>query len=531
MGKKIVSLLLIGHMIILTLTGCNTNELGFLNLSKEIETNTQYKFTNSTELVISSTVAREDYNINLELKGEANIDDLNSMYMNFDVMLKVNEIENEQPINFVITDNKVYVSKNAILETVKLKEKLDGTKENSKVIDYLYNEELKDAEYILIADLNEYYNGVQYKANSKEINDSALDYIKAAFKNFDTKLVKKSNNGYAIELTPKNAFVLIERLIKYVDENKEQVFDETIKYIEKIYDQINVTDLEGLLETDKQAAIDEFKESRQNFYDFIEEAVLFIKTDEFKAYENMFNRSTLKEEIYKKGSSYIQKVEGELVFQDIIMGNLKTSTEIIPVAVEQKQITGMYLSIDELESLYYKTENKINPVNKIELSWYPENDNAEINKYRLDGKTDWDYKNYALIEDRVYLPLRYIGESFEEDVQWDNELKKAYIIRSGEKIDMTGVLIDNTTMVKVRDFEKLGYKIGFVQVEQVKDAGNFFLEIMPVMFIPAAVGLITVWKDIVYNIIPILIITILTTVLVMVATGKMTDFILKKDKG
>ncbi len=70
-----------------------------------------------------------------------------------------------------------------------------------------------------------------------------------------------------------------------------------------------------------------------------------------------------------------------------------------------------------------------------------------------------------------------------------------------------------------------------IKIEQVKDAGNFFLEIMPVMFIPAAVGLITVWKDIAYNIVPILIITILTTVLVMVATGKMTDFILKKDRG
>ena len=69
-----------------------------------------------------------------------------------------------------------------------------------------------------------------------------------------------------------------------------------------------------------------------------------------------------------------------------------------------------------------------------------------------------------------------------------------------------------------------------VKLDQVKSTGNFLLEIMPIMFIPAAVGLINVWSDILYIVLPILIITVLTTVLVMVTTGKMTDFILDKDR-
>lgn len=48
---------------------------------------------------------------------------------------------------------------------------------------------------------------------------------------------------------------------------------------------------------------------------------------------------------------------------------------------------------------------------------------------------------------------------------WDNENKTAYIIRGEERIDMTGVLVDSITMIKVRDFEKLGYKIDYVQNE------------------------------------------------------------------
>jgi len=39
--------------------------------------------------------------------------------------------------------------------------------------------------------------------------------------------------------------------------------------------------------------------------------------------------------------------------------------------------------------------------------------------------------------------------------------RKAYVIRGNEKIDMTGVIVDSRTMVKVRDFEKLGYKITY----------------------------------------------------------------------
>lgn len=469
MTKRLLSLLLTGFMMILTLTGCGTNELGYLNLSKEMSNITQYEFTNSTELEISSTAAGEDYNIDLNLEGEANIEDINSMYMNLNVMLKVNDMGNEFPINFVINDNKVYASKNAILEAFKLQEKFDGTTENPKVIDALYNIELKDTEYIMVADLNE-YNSVEYKTNYKDMNDSAMTYITTAFKGFDSKLVTKINNGYAITLTPKGTFEFLERLIKYVSDNRELIFDETVKYVENIYDDINIQDLEALTEEEKQASIDELKASRQDFYDLIDEAVLFIESEEYKLYENMFDGSEFKQEVYKKKSSYVQDVEAEMIMADIVMGSLKTTTELTPAEVEIKQITGKSITVDELESLFNKTKNQINPVNKMELSWYPEGYGAEINKYRLDGETEWDYQDYALIDSRVYLPLRYIGESFGEEVAWDDASKKAYVIRGSEKIDMTGVLINNTTMVKVRDFEKLGYKIGFVQADGLSTA-------------------------------------------------------------
>ena len=54
--------------------------------------------------------------------------------------------------------------------------------------------------------------------------------------------------------------------------------------------------------------------------------------------------------------------------------------------------------------------------------------------------------------------------------------------------------------------------------------------IMPVMFVPAGVGLLEAWGDLQPIWLPVVIITILTTVIVMVVTGRSTQFVIKKDR-
>ncbi|MDF2950046.1 MAG: hypothetical protein K0R07_2095, partial [Sedimentibacter sp.] len=244
----------------------------------------------------------------------------------------------------------------------------------------------------------------------------------------------------------------------------------TIKYIENIYDDLDMQELDSTTDADKEAMLTELRGSRQEFYDFVDEAVLFLESEGLKTYEEMFDGSEINEEIYKNGSSYVEKLQAELVVEDLIIGNIESNTEITQADIEKISISENYITADELEDIYNKTENKINPVQKLEMMWYQDSYSAEVNKIRLDKQTDWDYQSFAIIEDRIYLPLRYIGESFGEEVMWDNENKKAYVVRDNVKIDMTGVLVDSTTMVKVRDFEKLGYKIGFTQVNGLSTA-------------------------------------------------------------
>ncbi len=70
-----------------------------------------------------------------------------------------------------------------------------------------------------------------------------------------------------------------------------------------------------------------------------------------------------------------------------------------------------------------------------------------------------------------------------------------------------------------------------LKLEHVKETGNFLLEIMPIMFIPAAVGLINIWGNIADVVFPILFVVLFTTVLVMVTTGKTADFIISRNRG
>ena len=71
---------------------------------------------------------------------------------------------------------------------------------------------------------------------------------------------------------------------------------------------------------------------------------------------------------------------------------------------------------------------------------------------------------------------------------------------------------------------------GVLKLHQVKEASAFLIEIMPVMFIPAAAGLIDSWGILQPVIVPIGIITVVTTVFVMAVTGLVTQGINRKGK-
>ncbi len=66
--------------------------------------------------------------------------------------------------------------------------------------------------------------------------------------------------------------------------------------------------------------------------------------------------------------------------------------------------------------------------------------------------------------------------------------------------------------------------------DEVKESAYFLVEIMPVMFIPAAVELINIWDDMKEDIIPYAVITVVVTFVVMIVAGHVTQYIIKHGK-
>lgn len=69
---------------------------------------------------------------------------------------------------------------------------------------------------------------------------------------------------------------------------------------------------------------------------------------------------------------------------------------------------------------------------------------------------------------------------------------------------------------------------GILKTEQVSAAADLLIEIMPVMFIPAAAGLLDAWPVLQAIWIPVILITVVTTVLVMVVTGRVTQHMIRR---
>ena len=67
-------------------------------------------------------------------------------------------------------------------------------------------------------------------------------------------------------------------------------------------------------------------------------------------------------------------------------------------------------------------------------------------------------------------------------------------------------------------------------LDKVKETGKFLIEIMPLMFIPAAVGLTESWSILRPIVVPIGIITVVSTILVMGSAGSVTQSIIRRSQ-
>ncbi len=69
-----------------------------------------------------------------------------------------------------------------------------------------------------------------------------------------------------------------------------------------------------------------------------------------------------------------------------------------------------------------------------------------------------------------------------------------------------------------------------IKLCQIEKTADFLLEIMPLMFIPGGVGLVTAWADLKPIIVPVSVILVAVTVIVMAVTGKTCELVMRTDR-
>ncbi len=125
----------------------------------------------------------------------------------------------------------------------------------------------------------------------------------------------------------------------------------------------------------------------------------------------------------------------------------------------------MLLSLCTLAAGEYMTQERAeNPPVAMKITWHGESGQAQA-FVRPVGEAESNFDDglydFHNIGGSMYLPMRKICERLGELVDWDPVLGKAYVVRGENKIDMTGILVDGTTFIKIRDFEKLGYLVDY----------------------------------------------------------------------
>lgn len=68
---------------------------------------------------------------------------------------------------------------------------------------------------------------------------------------------------------------------------------------------------------------------------------------------------------------------------------------------------------------------------------------------------------------------------------------------------------------------------GIIKLSDVKDAGKFLIEIMPLMFIPAGVGLIDSWGVLRPLLLPVTVITAVSLLLVFGVSGRVAQRVIR----
>jgi hypothetical protein len=370
-----------------------------------------------------------------------------------------------------MADDALYMPAKDLIDLITIGLKLEGEFSDKMVANFkaALQKELSGKDYLLLTDchgiLNKFgiigmsINGLSNK--SAETSSIMKDSFTKMLSGLDSGMIKKATEGYTFEITPDNTLEFADRLVVHISKNKKTIFNETVKLLKalgKLYSEDETTQM--IIEE----ALDWVENYEQEFYDaidFITESYGDLSDYDKDYFKLMLKGSYLKHTISKSGGAYTDNFDCLINYEGEKLLSFKGKSKVTPQAVIKKEIDAKNaIGMGALEELLDKITKKVNPVQEMTITWDNGSDYVWMSIEFISGY-DWDSADSNIENGTMYLPMRQICEWFGEEVFWDKKERKAYVIRGEDKIEMTGKIVNDRTLVKIRDFEKLGYTVDY----------------------------------------------------------------------
>lgn len=508
--KKKLAILLSILMVGTSLAGCSLTERGYLNMNKQIAAASEYQAIGSFSCEIDfdalavladqaaerfmdedaygSEISAGNEFSKLGLTGTKKIKahynmivDMKSttaIWADFDLELD-GKAYKMGDLYFDMMKG-LYVSKDLLIGIYDLSRDLNPKGWDS----YFYSDEyrnellkaLEGSEYVSYGILEDQNTEIAAEIETmslynKESYEAVYQFFESAFSGFTTGIVSQTKDGYKISLSGKQGKKLMEEMLQYLADNTGNVMDAY-----KEYATVTMKNMPGLTEEEKAAANDEFEEIfSQNNRILVSSYIamakqVFVESDK-AGYIDFINGFQYEAALKKSGNKYVTLQDATLkdgkkaIFyfnsQSEIM--IEQGTVVLPVFPEAK------VSFDDISDAIDTIENKYNPFTTATIEWW--NDDYSDNEVTISytrsksspfsGYGEIDFQPYFIEASKLYIPMRSISENLGEQVAWNPNEKKAYIVRPDKQIEMTGIKKNGITYVKVKDFEKLGYTVSY----------------------------------------------------------------------
>ncbi|HCC07852.1 MAG TPA: hypothetical protein DEP72_06820 [Clostridiales bacterium] len=491
--KRILSLFLAMVMMVTLFTGCTKEELGLWNLTKEVS---------------EISVLEGDENIDIDAEQLFDLIDKQGEKLGMELTTEEKEVLNK--IRVFLKENSIQLlvkyDKDNIEGTIEINVVTKKTSEKKafttvilkgekvyinieQIVSYLSDSGLYKADELLnikgksmkymMIDLNDLDNsklgGLKYNIGTdQKLTDKYIAFadelIQVVFKDLTTNQVEKiGTDSYSMSVNGEEMMDVAFDSIIYLINNYDDFADAFVDLLNTLTDEelksLNIGD-------SREEIIGSFNESRQSLKENKDTAISqmemskqMMKSEQIKP---ILESILMKYSLAKQNSTtYTDEFSFKMNLTPTIntilqqTGNtemIKDDCNISIVATSNIKKSSSLNIIVPTEGVVNAKDIKKYAKQKLRVNIDHGGYNQTISEVPTLGYENLDIK---VINDFSYLPARKVVEILGDEINWDDASKKAYVAVDGQNVYLEGVIVNDRTYIKVRELEKIGYKVNW----------------------------------------------------------------------